>query len=359
MGTRYIADWEDRLASHEAWWAREGQDGPLLWVTAPRDEPTEAAPEPAEPPLPGKYLDADYLVRLWRWRLATTYFGGDAFPVADANLGPGSLALYLGAEPGFAEGTIWFEPAVKDLRADPLPRFDPDSRWFRVHLALVRRLREGLGGGCLVAIPDLVESLDILAALRGPTAMLYDLKDCPADCHRWLRRINELYRPHYDAFYEACRDGRGRSTFTAFRLWGRGRVCKVQCDFAAMISPVMFQDVVVPSLQRLCDGLDYTIFHLDGPRQICHLEHLLDMDDLDGIQWVPGSGAAQCESTEWLDLYRRVLERDKLLVLQCISDYGKIPALLDQLPNHGRIALIGGFATEAEGQRFLESIPGR
>ena len=37
----------------------------------------------------------------------------DVLPMATADLGPGSLAAFLGSPPGFAEDTVWFHPVFE------------------------------------------------------------------------------------------------------------------------------------------------------------------------------------------------------------------------------------------------------
>ena len=61
---------------------------------------------------------------------------------------------------------------------------------------------------------------------------------------------------------------------------------------------------------------DQSIYHLDGPGQIPHLDILLEIPELDGIQWVPGAGNPGTGSAEWFPMYRRIQEKGKLLILQ-------------------------------------------
>ncbi len=311
MTDLYRNDWAEVYERFECWWERRSTDRPLLWVTAPRDRPLQGESAPPGPGVPDQYLDAVYLARVHRHRFEHTFFGGDAFPIVNANLGPGSLALYLGSEPEFAPDTVWFRPCIADLASAPLPEYDPESVWYARHLDLIRRLRAEGGDDYYVSIPDLVESVDILAAMRDPMHLLYDLIDRPELCHRWLARINELYFPHYDAFHQIVKDGAEHSVFTAFRIIGRGKVCKVQCDFAAMMSPDQFAEFYVPYVSRQIEGLDRSLYHLDGPDCIRHLDLLLGIEKLNAIQWVPGAGNPAADEEVWFPLYRRILDGGK------------------------------------------------
>ena len=84
----------------------------------------------------------------------------------------------------------------------------------------------------------------------------------------------------------------------------------LQCDFSYMISPRMFKKFVLPDIAACCDDLEYGFYHLDGKGEIPHLKHLLSLDRLRGIQWVPGDGAPPHE--EWLDLMKQIIDAGKL-----------------------------------------------
>ena len=307
LTSKYVANWEERAARFETWWARERTDRPLIRVNAKRDKPLGDAPEVPNPGPPDRFLDTDFLVALHRRIFQTTYYGGDGFPSVIANLGPGSLALYLGSEPGFAETTVWFKPCIDSLADTPLPEFDPKNKWFVKHLDIVRAMREAFGEDAWVGIPDLVESLDILAAMRDPMRFLYDLMDRPADVHRWLRRINDLYMPHYDAFYNIAKHTQGDSAFTAFDIWGPGKTAKVQCDFAAMVSPDQFAEFYIPYVTEQVSQLDRSLYHLDGPDCIRHVPHLLGVENLHAIQWTCGAGNPEGGDPHWYPLMEQIL----------------------------------------------------
>lgn len=81
----------------------------------------------------------------------------------------------------------------------------------------------------------------------------------------------------------------------------------MQCDFAAMISPSMFAEFVVPALRRQCRWLDHSLFHLDGPSCICHIDHLLAIAELDAVQWAPSVSQPGAGNSKWFNLYEQIL----------------------------------------------------
>ena len=276
-------------------------------IDAPRDAPLGDTAWPKEPKDPAqKYMNSDYLIQRSRSAFERNDFGSDAFPEVSADFGPGSLALYLGSEPTFEPDTVWYRPCIESLETTPLPKYDPENRWLRAHLDLFHKLRDVFGADAHLTIPDIIESTDILSAMRGPAAFLYDIMDRPEQCRRWLERINSLYQVHYDAFYDIAKDDMGGSVFTAFHIWGPARTVKVQCDFSAMISPDQFGEFFIPYVKKQIEGLDRVLFHLDGPNCIGHVDQLLKLERLHAIQWVSGAGAAPNDDERWHPLYEKI-----------------------------------------------------
>ena len=71
---------------------------------------------------------------------------------------------------------------------------------------------------------------------------------------------------------------------------------------------------------------------IDDPGAIHHLESLLDIDELDGYQWVPGAGASQ-DPMDWIDLFARIQNRDKKLFISCPPE--RVSSLLNAIPHRG------------------------
>ena len=77
-----------------------------------------------------------------------------------------------------------------------------------------------------------------------------------------------------------------------------------------MIGPAMFERYVMPDLEACCAALDYPFYHLDGKGQLKHLDRLLAMPELRGIQWQPGDGQPLADG--WLDVLKRIRDAGKL-----------------------------------------------
>lgn len=114
-------------------------------------------------------------------------------------------------------------------------------------------------------------------------------------------------------------------------IWSEAPATDLQCDFSCMISPAMFDDLFLPPLRQQTEWVGRTVYHLDGPNAIRHLDSLLLLPRLSGIQWVPGAGARPM--SEWLELLKRILDAGKLLYISC--EPNEVEILLKSLPHRG------------------------
>jgi hypothetical protein len=319
-------DWATVRQHAIDWWAGRGL---LASISAPADAPR--LPESAEPRRPAslrdRWLDPAYRAGRNLDRLNRTAMISDFLPIADTNVGAGDLAAMLGASWDFAPDTVWFTPCITDPQHAPPLVLDRDNPALQALLAMVRRCVEVADGRYFVGMPDLIENLDILAALRDPNHLLVDLIERPAWVLERLDQINDAYFAIYDLFYDIIKAPDGSCAFAAFCLWGPGKTAKVQCDIAAMISPSMFRQFVVPALTAQCDWLDYSMYHLDGPEAVDCLDALLEIDSLNAVQWTPKSGTPGPGDPCWYDLYRRIKQAGKAVQPGSVRQDQLIPLL--------------------------------
>lgn len=329
---QYKPNWDETRRHFVDWWAHRG----LVvgaWNPPRAERPIEDVEEPPPPPADrrGLYCDAGPRAHRMHRHLAGGWYGLDILPVAVPEFGPGSLGTFLGAEPNFGPDTVWYEHPWAN-RADPesLPplRLDGANRWWLKHLEVIDAMVARAGGRFLVGCPDLVENMDVLAALRGGMAFLQDLIDRPAWVERILEEINHVWFAAYQQIYDRIRLPDGSSVFWAFLLWGPGKVAKLQCDASAMFGPGMFRRFVLPPLTRQCQWLDHSCYHLDGTAALMHLDALLEIEALDAIEWTPEPKAPPGGDRHWHDLYRRIKSAGKsVLVVQIAPD--QVAPLLD------------------------------
>jgi hypothetical protein len=300
-------DWERVERNWTAWWRGE-TDRPLVILEAMTDRRYSMSTwfghlaryplsQPAEEIVDG--LDPQF---------AALALFGDAFPKWWPNFGPGVVAAFLGSPVDASTGTTWFYPSGVSLENADLV-YSTENPWWRRVEAVTRSGLVRWGGCAVIGHTDLGGNLDILASLRGTQQLLLDLYDAPQHVERLLAQITRLWLQYYEAFYDlVAQSNRGTSCWAP--LWFPGKGYMLQSDFAYMISPAMFERLVMPDLTACCDALDYAFYHLDGKGQIKHLNMLLSIERLRGIQWVPGDGAPPPE--QWLPLLKRIRDAGKL-----------------------------------------------
>jgi 5-methyltetrahydrofolate--homocysteine methyltransferase len=106
----------------------------------------------------------------------------------------------------------------ESLGAHPDLKFDPENIWWKRHLKLVREAVELSQGDFMVNIPDLVESLDIVASMRGAQEMCMALFDEPEAVHKFVDQVDNLYFNYYDPMYDLVKLPDGTSSFACFNI---------------------------------------------------------------------------------------------------------------------------------------------
>lgn len=331
----YKEDWGEATAALDAWWNGEELPRPVVQVTAPRPEPVHDVSPPPEPTcLEEQWLDPDVVIgRAVHW-MARTYYGGESYPHLWVNIGPGIAASYMGSDVTFAKDTVWFgREHTMDWEQVLAIRYDPENYWWKATKRLVSEAARRNNGRYIVGTTDLGGVTDILASLRGTLNLLTDLVDHPEEVKAASDIITDLWHRYYEELNDLILTAQ-EGTSAWMGIWCRGRWYPLQCDFSYMISPAMFEEFVLPWLAEQCRRLDHAIYHWDGPGQIPHLDLLLSIPELDGIQWTPGAGNPGLGDERWFPLYKRILDAGKRLVLLGMSA-DEIRAFLKEFPCRG------------------------
>lgn len=315
--------------------SREPQHGSL-----PRQGAT--AP-PADPR--AQWLDPGRRVREFEQAAARTYYGAEAHPRFDPQLGPGNLATFLGSEPRYAEDTVWFDPCIDDPHRHPPLAFDAADPHYRAQMAIIDAGLAAGRGRWPVTFPDLIENIDILVSLRGMERLLEDMLDRPGWVEEQVATINRIFFAVYDLMRVRLADAWGGTHWGAFCLYGEGRTAKVQCDASAAFGPPHFRRFVVPALAEQCRWLDHSLYHLD---------ELLGIDALDAVEWTPQAGRPQGGDPSWFDLYRRIRSAGKCVQAVAVAPSEVVP-LLDAIGPRG-LFIMTRAANEDEARRLEEQV---
>jgi hypothetical protein len=345
--------WQAVRQNWTAWWAGE-LERPLvvLKCVAPQDRDT--------PHYAGAFLGnwplempVDDLLDLFTPRLEAIHYLGDSFPRFWPNYGPGITSAFAGAQVHPMPNTTWFSPGQAGPLSDLHVACQEHNPWWQRVQEITQAAVQRWGDQLLVGHTDLGGNLDILAGLHGTQQLLVDLCTAPAEVDRLVGEITRLWLNCYDALCTIVEPA-GYGTACWAPLWFPGRGYMLQSDFAYMISPAMFERFVLPDIQACCQAMDYAFYHLDGKGQIRHLDLLLSLPRLRGIQWVPGDG--QLGAEHWLPLLKRIREAGKLCQVP-VSARGALD-IQRQLGGKGFVLLIEETLTPQEGEDFMHLIGG-
>ncbi len=354
-------DWQQVQENMVRWWKGEGM---AIFLTAQREVPHEAVEKPYEPPdIENQWLNPEYRCGMAEYEMAHKDFLLEAFPYFDTQIGPGSLGIILGSKPLYVDGTVWYEPIIQDPESYGAIRFNPENNLvWEQHVAMIDEGLRRSRGRYLVGIPDLIENLDTLAAVRGDNELLFDLIERPEWVEERLWEINQAYFEVYDLLYEKTKSpvlindaNEWGSTFSAFTIWGPGKTAKLQCDLSANFSPRMFKRFVVPALAEQCEWLDYSLYHLDGTTCLQHLPHLLEIEALDAIEWTPQAGRPGGGTAEWYDLYKEIKAAGKSFQAVGVEVEDVIP-LLDAVGPQGVYLQMGRTVSQAEAEGLMKAL---
>lgn len=312
MPIEQIPDWEKRIARHDAFWSREVIDRPpVLLHTYRHDSGQAQLPRKSYPDVRDRWLDVEHLLRAARSTVAGFDYRGDALPVVWPNLGPDVFSAFLGCELRFGESTSWSVPLIEDWADVDRVRFSENNiYWKKINEMMDALIAEGQG--CFyTGLTDLHPGGDAVAALRGPERLALDMVESPDEVRRLVSRINSIYadvlRLSFGKLASSDLPMTGIAPIVCGKRWGF-----VSNDFSCMISTDMFSEIFVPGIVEECRLLEASVYHLDGPGALRHLDTILDIEELDAVQWVYGPG--DCCSN-WIDVYRRCQSAGKGVLL--------------------------------------------
>ena len=297
-----------------------------------------------------RWFDPEWRAEYLDWYVAHSSLMADMLPVANTQLGPGSLAAILGGVFEGGEDTIWIHPDpnyTDDIKFDPQP-----PNWL-LHQELLKACKAKAQGHYYVGMPDLMEGMDVLAAIKGTDKVLLDTVMQPEVLEHQMQQINDIYFKVFDELYDIIREG-DEMAFCYFSSWAPGKMSKLQSDISTMISVDDYRRFVQPFIREQCQKIDYTLYHLDGVGAMHHLDALLEIKELNAIQWTPGVGEPQGGSPKWYDLYKKILAGGKS-IMACWVTLDELRPLLDNIGGDG-VHLEMDFHNEREVEQAMRII---
>ena len=136
-------------------------------------------------------------------------------------------------------------------------------------------------------------------------------------------------------------------------VWLPGKSYPVQNDFSCLVSSGMYREFFLEELLSEVKYLDYSIYHLDGVEALQHLDLLLEIPELNAVQWVSGARFEKEGISRWVPLYRKIQAKKKSIVVY--PKTAEIPLVLKSLKPEGLLIQVG-CASEDEARAVMAQL---
>jgi len=308
---KYKEDFEEVKKYFNAFWEGEIIDRPILILYLQKTN------KEISPPYISGY-DGDFRTpceKFEEWAENTIFFA-ESLPFFRPYFGPDQICYFLNiskkVEIVFDKRTAWFKPFVENWEDIGRIEIDKENEWFKKFVEFHKFASSYGDGKFLISVNDLHTHLEILRAIRGSENLCIDLIEKPDLIKNKLEEIKDIFIEIYNTLYIAGNMEKwGTGGWIPF--YCEGKFAVIQCDFICMISPLMFRKFALPYIEYEANYLDHSIFHLDGPGALKHLDDILSIKKIDAIQWVPGAGNKP--HIYWIELFKKIIKAGKSVII--------------------------------------------
>lgn len=290
MGFDWIPDWDKRLARQDAFWHGAIIDRPVISLALAEPDPAYPAPAAKTHATEReRWLDAGYVADCALHTVMNKGYMGDALPYVMPNLGPEVFSAFFGTELEYGPSTAWSIANLTDWKDVNQLRFSIDNFYWKKTLEMTDALLAIGHGKFYTGVTDLHPGGDAITAFRDPLRLNMDMLDCVDNVKALLKRVDSTFLDVFDYFMDLLQShGQAITTWPGITSTKRWHV--PSNDFSCMISKTMFDEVFLPGIAAECEHAEASIYHLDGPNALQHLDSLLAIKRLNAIQWIPGAG---------------------------------------------------------------------
>jgi hypothetical protein len=308
----FCQDFPNIARRFEAWWAQDLVDRPVFIGTANADPNRPITRRLELIHDPDAWFEAKYA------DLRQTYRVGDALPSIRVDFGPVFLGGLLGGELEFGSDTTWTRALINDDWSNaPDWVLRDDNRWWVLLKELTQRVAKDAAGRCLVRTPDLGGSGDVLLNLRGSAPLCLDVADQAERVRGAVDAIYPAWRRAYSTLYRITLS-QGAGLIHWLGLWSDRPYIIPACDFGALIGPQQFRDLFLADIALQAATAGRAVFHLDGPDAARHVDALLELPEIQAIQFTPGAGTPS--ALAWVEMFRKVQDRGRSVLVVCPAD---------------------------------------
>ena len=349
---RLKTDFKKTKQRFDAFWQGGIIDRAPVSLTIPIENPKQL-PQKNHSNHKMRWLDIDYRVEYEITKLNNNKYLGDALPIIVPNMGPEIFSAWCGCGYEYGETTTWSTPCINNWETDM------DKACLNMNHPLLlkteeytRKLIEHGKGEFITGLTDFHPGGDHLAALRDPQYLAIDMIENLDFIKSKLESSQKEFFKAYNYFYDILKSENLPVTSWIPIINDKSFYIPSN-DFSCMISKKMFDDVFLDGIINECRFYDKSIYHLDGPDALHHLDSLLDIKELDGVQWVPGAGNEGY--AKWIDVYQKIQNQGKLI--QLWVDIDELSLVFETLKPEGVwISGICGISDEYSANEVLKRI---
>ncbi len=304
--------WDEIKRSYESWWTN-CLERPLFNIQILVEN--SSVPKPSGS-IKNKFSDYDFnipvddIIKHVAYRLSNAKYLGDSYPTYLPDFGAGVNAAFVGAKHIVRPESVWFEPEKSKNIEDVVLQHNPDNVVYSRIAEFYMKADKYFKGRVVLGMTHLNNGIDIPARLNNSTDFCIALYDHPKEVERLVWENHNLFYFYLDELSSMMPHNQG---FTCSgNILANDPWMGLQSDFSALIGPDHFQRFVLPEL-RACTlhHPKYNFYHVDGREELVHLDRILDIPDLQVIQWQRGDNELPDE--EWMWLYKKIRNAGKKL----------------------------------------------
>jgi hypothetical protein len=302
--------WDDLLKDYCLWWD-DKLDRPLLNIRILCDDTKMKRPEGVIKDAFWQYgfeVPVEEIIHHFEYKLSLYKYIGDAYPSCLPDFGAGVNAAFQGANFVVGPDTVWFEPAQKVDITELKFVHNPNNVLYQRISDFYEKADAHFAGDVVLAMTHLNNGIDIPARFFDSVEFCTALYDDPEGVDRLVWENHKMCLFYIDRFTRMMKHNRGYTCWgdlLAPEPWGG-----IQSDFSVMISNEHFKRFVLPELIA-CARIypKYNFYHIDGTEQLRFLDYLLDVPEIQAMQWVPGVDLRP--EIEWMPLYKKIRNAGK------------------------------------------------
>lgn len=260
-----------------------------------------------------RWWNTQYQLDLFEHELENSVYNAETFPIFWPNLGPEVYTAFYGVELEYKEVTSYSKPNIVDWAQIDETKLDMNNPYFKKIEEMTYAALERSKGKYMVGYTDIHPGLDCAAAFRDPQQLCLDFLMEPEEVKRLIELSSRDFAKIFNHFDTILKKHKQLSV-SWMGIPSFGKMHIPSCDFATMISPEHFNEFVLPVIQDEVKIMDHNVFHLDGKGVANHIDVLLELPEINAIQWVQGMGA-DLPIMQWVPFIKKIQAAGKSLVV--------------------------------------------